>query len=126
MTRVEVIRQRLKVGDYQINECRTSSSSRALENGSPEPSASLDLQLQYSLSDRIRYYWPDRTIAAAKDKLFANLRETPPPLALVSQYLPIAFASYRAGRSRLDPDDLVIAHVNATLDAYYGACDPDV
>ena len=39
MTGVEVIRQRLKVGDYQINECRTSSSSRALENGSPEASA---------------------------------------------------------------------------------------
>ena len=28
----------------------------------------------YSLSDRIRYYWPDAEIAAAQDKLFANLR----------------------------------------------------
>ena len=38
--------------------------------------AALDFQLQYSLSDRIRYYWPDPAIAAAQDKLFANLRET--------------------------------------------------
>jgi D-tagatose-1,6-bisphosphate aldolase subunit GatZ/KbaZ len=86
----------------------------------------LDLQLQYSLSDRIRYYWPDPAIAAAQDKLFANLRDTPPPLALVSQYLPIAFAAYRAGRATLDPADLAISHVSAVLDAYYGACHPDV
>jgi D-tagatose-1,6-bisphosphate aldolase subunit GatZ/KbaZ len=88
--------------------------------------AALDFQLQYSLSDRIRYYWPDAAIVAAQDKLFANLRESVPPLALVSQYLPIAFAAYRAGDATLDPADLVIAHVNATLDAYYGACHPDV
>jgi D-tagatose-1,6-bisphosphate aldolase subunit GatZ/KbaZ len=86
----------------------------------------LDLQLQYSLSDRIRYYWPDPAIAAAQDKLFANLRDTVPPVALVSQYLPKAYAAYRAGRATLDPADLVIAHISATLDAYYGACNPNV
>ena len=91
-----------------------------------EDGAALDLQLQYSLSDRIRYYWPDTAITAAQDKLFANLRATVPPLALVSQFLPIAFAAYRAGRATLDPADLVIAHVSAVLDAYYGACHPDV
>jgi D-tagatose-1,6-bisphosphate aldolase subunit GatZ/KbaZ len=87
--------------------------------------AALDLQLQYSFSDRIRYYWPDPAIAAAQDKLFANLREHTPPLPLVSQYLPIAFAAHRAGRATLDPVDLVVTHVAATLDAYYGACHPD-
>lgn len=88
--------------------------------------AALDRQLQYSLSDRIRYYWPDPQIAAAQDKLFANLRESVPPLALISQYVPTAYAAYRAGRATLDPADLVIAHISATLDAYYGACNPDV
>ena len=86
----------------------------------------LDYQLQYSLSDRIRYYWPDEAIAIAQGKLFSNLRETVPPLALVSQYLPFAFAAHRAGQVTLDPADLVIAHVSAVLDAYYGACHPDV
>jgi D-tagatose-1,6-bisphosphate aldolase subunit GatZ/KbaZ len=88
--------------------------------------AALDFQLQYSLSDRVRYYWPDAAIIAAQGKLFANLRETPAPLALVSQYLPSAFAAYRAGRIQLDPTELVIAHVGATLDAYHGACHPNV
>jgi len=86
----------------------------------------LDLQLQYSLSDRIRYYWPDEAIAAAQERLFANLRRTIPPLALVSQYLPAGFAAHRAGRASLDPADLVIAQVSAVLDAYHGACHPDV
>ncbi|MGK6321177.1 D-tagatose-bisphosphate aldolase, class II, non-catalytic subunit [Sphingomonas sp. DT-204] len=85
----------------------------------------LGLQLQYSLSDRIRYYWPDPEIAAAQDRLFANLREAPPPLPLVSQHLPLAYAAVRAGRATLDPAELVMAHVAATLDAYHGACHPD-
>ena len=82
----------------------------------------LDLQLQYSLSDRIRYYWPDAVIAAAQERLFANLRDTPPPLPLLSQYLPTAYAAVRDGRATLDPSELVMAHVAATLDAYHGAC----
>jgi D-tagatose-1,6-bisphosphate aldolase subunit GatZ/KbaZ len=88
--------------------------------------AALEFQLNYSFSDRIRYYWPDAEIAAAQATLFANLRERVLALPLVSQYLPIAFAAHRDGRASLDPVDLVLAHVNATLDAYYGACNPDV
>jgi len=87
--------------------------------------AALDLQLQYSLSDRIRYYWPDDEIAAAQKRLFDNLRATPPSLPLVSQYLPGAYAAVRAGRASLDPADLVMAHIAETLDAYHGACNPD-
>ena len=86
----------------------------------------LDFQLQYSFSDRIRYYWPDKEIAAAQERLFANLRDTPPPLALVSQYLPTAYAAVRGGKATLDPADLVIAHISATLDSYHGACVPNV
>jgi len=84
----------------------------------------LTLQLQYSLSDRIRYYWPDAAIAAAQARLFDNLRATIPSLPLVSQYLPLAYAAVRAGDFSLDPAELVMAHVCATLDAYHGACYP--
>ena len=84
----------------------------------------LEQQLQYSLSDRIRYYWPDCAIAAAQKRLFANLRDTPPPLPLISQYLPIAHAALRDGQITNDPAELVMAHIAATLDAYHGACHP--
>jgi len=89
-----------------------------------ETGAALDLQLQYSLSDRIRYYWPDAEIAAAQARLFANLRDHPAPLPLLSQHLPVAYAAVRAGQATLDPTDLVVAHIGATLDAYHGACHP--
>lgn len=85
----------------------------------------LTQQLQYSLSDRIRYYWPDAEITAAQTRLFANLRDAVPSLPLVSQYLPLAYAAVRAGHSSLDPAELVMAHIGATLDAYHGACHPN-
>lgn len=84
----------------------------------------LALQLQYSLSDRIRYYWTDPAICAAQAALFANLRAVPPTWALLSQYLPSAASAVRAGHVSLDPKDLVIAHICATLADYDGACRP--
>jgi D-tagatose-1,6-bisphosphate aldolase subunit GatZ/KbaZ len=90
-----------------------------------ESGHALDLQLQYSLSDRIRYYWPDPAIVAAQDQLFANLRASPAPLGLLSQYLPVAVAEVRSEGLPLDPAALVLAHIGVTLDAYYGACHPD-
>lgn len=87
-----------------------------------EEGPALDRQLQYSLSDRIRYYWPDPRIVAAQERLFANLRATPPSLPLLSQYLPSAHAAVRAGEASLDPIELVMAHIAATLDVYRHAC----
>lgn len=85
----------------------------------------LDIQLQYSLSDRIRYYWPGPAIGAAQARLFANLRAAPPPPGLVSQYLPVAFATLRRDHQSIDPAALTLAHIGAVLDAYHGACHPD-
>ena len=87
--------------------------------------AELDRQLQFSLSDRIRYYWPVPAIAAAQEQLFANLRSVPPSLPLLSQYLPSAYEAVRSGAVTLDPADLVYAHIAATLRLYDGACHPD-
>ena len=91
-----------------------------------ETGDALELQLQYSLSDRIRYYWPDPQIAAAQDKLFSNLRASRPAMGLISQYLPTAFAALRRADADLDPVALVVAHIGATLNAYHGACHPNV
>jgi D-tagatose-1,6-bisphosphate aldolase subunit GatZ/KbaZ len=90
-----------------------------------ESGEALDLQLQYSLSDRIRYYWPDPEISRAQARLFDNLRQHVPPLPLLSQYLPVAYAAVRAGIATLDPIDLIVAQIAATLDAYHGACNPN-
>ncbi|WP_379653737.1 D-tagatose-bisphosphate aldolase, class II, non-catalytic subunit [Pseudoxanthomonas sp. UC19_8] len=82
----------------------------------------LDIDLQYSLSDRIRYYWPDARIEQARLQLFDNLRRDPPPLSLVSQFLPHALHALRTGTATLDPQSLAMAHVSAVLDEYHHAC----
>jgi D-tagatose-1,6-bisphosphate aldolase subunit GatZ/KbaZ len=86
--------------------------------------ADLDYELQYSLSDRIRYYWPDPEIARAQDTMFRNLTQNPPPPALISQYLPIAHAAVRDGLISGGPQELAIAHVWAVLDGYHAAASP--
>jgi D-tagatose-1,6-bisphosphate aldolase subunit GatZ/KbaZ len=48
----------------------------------------LDLDLQYSLSDRIRYYWPNPEVRKASDAMLERLGRKPIPLTLLSQYLP--------------------------------------
>ena len=82
----------------------------------------LTVDLQYSLSDRVRYYWPDAVIEAARVKLFDNLRANPPPLPLLSQHLPTALHAVREGHATRDPLSLAMAHVSAVLDDYHHAC----
>jgi D-tagatose-1,6-bisphosphate aldolase subunit GatZ/KbaZ len=86
--------------------------------------ADLDYDLQYSLSDRIRYYWPDPEITRAQEKMFGNLAQKAPPSALISQYLPIAHAAVRDGLIGGSPAELAIAHIWAVLDGYHAAASP--
>jgi D-tagatose-1,6-bisphosphate aldolase subunit GatZ/KbaZ len=83
----------------------------------------LELQLEYSLSDRIRYYWPDPAVVAALARLEAAFAGAAPPLALLSQYLPAAYAAVRAGEIPARATALVIHHVRQVLEHYARACD---
>ncbi len=55
---------------------------------------------RYSYSDRLRYYWADDEVDAARRTLLANLDRTGIPLPLISQFLPIQYDRIRAGRPR--------------------------
>ena len=80
------------------------------------------LDQQYSLSDRIRYYWPLPEVEAAVTRLLTNLQALPPPLSLLSQFLPRQYAAVRAGTLRLDARELVLHHVDGVLEQYASAC----
>jgi D-tagatose-1,6-bisphosphate aldolase subunit GatZ/KbaZ len=82
----------------------------------------LALDQQYSLSDRIRYYWPVPAVETALERLLANLDAKPPPLTLVSQYLPLQYEAIRAGRLRLGARQLVLHQIERVLDQYSEAC----
>lgn len=77
---------------------------------------------QYSLSDRIRYYWPHPAIQAAQARLLANLERTAPPLTLLSQYLPAQYEAVREGRLSNVPRELLKEGVARVLRQYADAC----
>jgi D-tagatose-1,6-bisphosphate aldolase subunit GatZ/KbaZ len=82
----------------------------------------LTLDLEYSLSDRIRYYWPVPEVESALNRLLANLDSNPPPLTLVSQYLPVQYEAIRAGRIGLRARELVLHSIEQVLRQYSAAC----
>jgi D-tagatose-1,6-bisphosphate aldolase subunit GatZ/KbaZ len=85
----------------------------------------LALDQRYSLSDRIRYYWPVPAVDSALQRLLANLDANPPPLTLLSQYMPLQYAAIRAGRLRPRARDLVMHQVERVLEQYAAACTDD-
>ena len=63
-----------------------------------------------------------RSSAVALDRLLANLDANPPPLTLLSQYLPLQYEAIRAGGMRLGARELVLHHVDLVLQQYSAAC----
>jgi D-tagatose-1,6-bisphosphate aldolase subunit GatZ/KbaZ len=86
--------------------------------------ASQTFDLQYSLSDRIRYYWSVPEVQEACDALLANLRSCGIPLTLLSQYLPLQYAAVREGALANDPRELLLDAVAQVLKDYARACHP--
>lgn len=85
-------------------------------------SATQTLDLQYSLSDRIRYYWNVPEVRAACRALVTDLRARGMPLTLLSQYLPVQYAAIRGGRIANDPHEVLLAAVRTVLAGYARAC----
>ena len=83
----------------------------------------LELQLEYSLSDRIRYYWPLPAVEAAMARLARSFAAAAPPLPLLHQYLPSACAAVRRGEAGTSLESLVIHHIRQVLSEYSSACD---
>jgi len=101
---------------------RVMRENPAQWRGHYHAAANESLDLAYSLSDRIRYYWPHPEVTQACEKLLENLRSRPLPLTLVSQYLPRQYAAIRA--RGLDPsvDALLRDGVAESIRPYLQAC----
>lgn len=77
---------------------------------------------KYSLSDRSRYYWTDPQIEASVRNLFDNLLRRPPPLALLSQFMPEQHRAVREGRLANDPRALARHRIAQALSQCARAC----
>jgi D-tagatose-1,6-bisphosphate aldolase subunit GatZ/KbaZ len=77
---------------------------------------------KFSLSDRIRYYWPVTAVEHSLNQLITNLSWAPIPFPLLSQYMPLQFRAVRDARLQNDPRQLIEYAITAVLDDYAQAC----
>lgn len=82
------------------------------------------LDCKYSLSDRIRYYWPDKDVEAALARLIENLQHKLPPLTLISQYMPEQYQALQAEEIPFSIKALIFHKISLVLQQYSAACYP--
>jgi D-tagatose-1,6-bisphosphate aldolase subunit GatZ/KbaZ len=82
----------------------------------------LRLAMNYSYSDRARYYWPQPAVAVALERLIGNLTTHPAPTSLLSQFLPRQSEAVRAGELLNQPAALIHHHILHVIDQYAYAC----
>ncbi|NBI42443.1 tagatose-bisphosphate aldolase subunit GatZ [[Haemophilus] felis] len=80
------------------------------------------VDLHFSLSDRIRYYWSDERISQAVEKLIQNLDNATIPLGLLSQYLPIQYPKIVSGQISSTAVALIIDKIQQVLSDYEFGC----
>lgn len=78
----------------------------------------------YSFSDRCRYYWNQPAVQEELARLLNNLRPSPIPLSLVSQFLPLEYEAIRNGEPQTSPQQLIQHHIRRVLEIYADACGP--
>ncbi|MFK3660544.1 tagatose-bisphosphate aldolase subunit GatZ [Scandinavium sp. NPDC088450] len=82
------------------------------------------VDIHFSLSDRIRYYWPHPRITQSVEKLITNLNDVALPLGLISQFMPVQFERLSEGTLTLTPHNLIIDKIQDVLRAYRFGCHP--
>jgi len=73
---------------------------------------------KYSYSDRVRYFWPSKTIEDTLNRLIKNLEQYPIPLCLISQYLPGQYSAIRRGELENRPTELIYDKISEVLKIY--------
>ena len=71
-----------------------------------------------AFSDRIRYYWARPGAEAALQRLLANLRQYPPPAALLRKHLPEAAGHPDGASHPWDPEDIVLERIAGVMAVY--------
>jgi len=81
-----------------------------------------EVELKFSLYDRIRYYWSDETVQTALKKLLTNLCGLRVPASLIHQHLPDVVEDI-SGTVVIDPFKLIESKIRLSLEKYYRACE---
>lgn len=82
-------------------------------------SARTEVMRHYSLSDRIRYYWPDPEAKSAVAHLFDVLQNLQISHPVMERHMPWAAD---LADTKIDPQAVVIKRIRSVLDSYHSAC----
>jgi D-tagatose-1,6-bisphosphate aldolase subunit GatZ/KbaZ len=77
-------------------------------------------KMNYSRSDRSRYYFTDTNVINAYRKMFENIKEV--PLSILSQFMPVQYTKVRRGKLLNQPEYLVKDWIKEVLNDYIVAC----
>jgi D-tagatose-1,6-bisphosphate aldolase subunit GatZ/KbaZ len=80
------------------------------------------IELDFSLSDRCRYYWPEPRIVSAVQRMVDNLSAVTIPLGVLSQYMPLQFTRVLEQQCKPTPSALIIDKIEDVLRQYDYAC----
>lgn len=80
------------------------------------------VDIHFSLSDRMRYYWPHPRIRQSVENLVSNLSAIAIPLGLLSQYLPVQFERVMTQQLLATPNNLILDKIQDVLRAYRYGC----
>lgn len=78
--------------------------------------------LLHGLCDRLRYYWTEKSVTSAVERLLRNLSSLKIPLPLLAQYLPRQYAQLREGGLEPTPQNLILQQVMYVTARYADAC----
>ncbi|MBZ9811296.1 MULTISPECIES: class II D-tagatose-bisphosphate aldolase, non-catalytic subunit [unclassified Mesorhizobium] len=92
----------------------------------PGSEAEQHLLRHFSYSDRIRYYWADKTPSMAVKSLLAFFGERPIPETLISQHLGRLHGAVIEGLVEPRAEALLLAAVDLVVKPYADACRPGV
>jgi D-tagatose-1,6-bisphosphate aldolase subunit GatZ/KbaZ len=109
----------------RLSEVLENTMLREPENWLPYYSGTAKQQKLWrrtSYSDRVRYYWGRPEVAAAVDRLMANLGAVEIPRSMLSAHLPAQYLRLRAGEIAPDAMSLVVDKVRDVLRQYADAC----
>jgi D-tagatose-1,6-bisphosphate aldolase subunit GatZ/KbaZ len=73
---------------------------------------------KYSLSDRCRYYLPEKSVQDSIQRMVRNLKSVPIPLTLISEFMPVQYIKIRNGELKNDPECLLRDRIINCIDEY--------
>lgn len=113
-------KDRSNLNETVIHSMKNNPNHWSKYYSSENPQKSIDMI--FSLSDRIRYYWSERVVTEAIERMISNLTKTPIPLTMLSHFLPNQHKAIVSGEIENKPREIILNKIMEVTEVYNSAC----